>query len=56
MNPDILRLILPEKTASAHAVRRFSDPDRELLLPIIILLVADRGDFFLILSLVYILL
>ncbi len=52
MNTDLLRLILPEKSVS---VRR-TDSDREILLPIIILLIADRGDFFLILSLMYILL
>ncbi len=52
MNTDLLRLILPEKTVSA----RRADSDREILLPIIILLIADRGDFFLILSLMYILL
>ncbi len=56
MNTDLLRLILPAKSASPRNPERFSDSDREILLPIIILLIADRGDFFLILSLVYILL
>ncbi len=52
MNTDLLRLILPEKSVPA----RRKDSDSEILLPIIILLIADRGDFFLILSLMYILL
>ncbi len=52
MNTELLRLILPEKSAP---VRR-KDSDREILMPIIILLIADKGDFFLILSLMYILL
>ncbi len=55
MNPDVLRLILPEKSAGGCAARR-TDSDMQIILPIVILLIAEKSDFFLIFALLYILL
>ncbi len=52
MNENILRLILPSK--NPHSVNR-TDSDREIILPIVILLLAERCDIFLIFALLYIL-
>lgn len=54
MNPDILRLILSSENCRYEKVRH-ADNDRSVILPIIILLMAEKSDFFLIFSLLYIL-
>ena len=57
MNENILRLLLPAKNpckATQNTISR-SDSDREIILPIVILLMAERCDFFLIFALMYIL-
>lgn len=51
MNPDLLfRLLAPDSGRPSSA-----DNDRALILPIIILLLSEKCDFFLIFSLLYIL-
>lgn len=52
MNENLLRLLLPSKTP--HRTDR-TDSDGEIILPIVILLMAERCDFFLIFALIYIL-
>lgn len=56
MNPDLLKLILPERSCRGNMPCRNADSDRSIILPIVILLIADKCDFFLIFSLLYILL
>ncbi len=57
MNPDLLRIILPSKNPSGYSPHQsFSDSDRAIILPIVILLLAEKADFFLIFALLYILL
>ena len=57
MNESILRLILPQSCGdSPKQIRQSSaDNDRSLILPIIMLLMAEKADFFLIFALLYIL-
>ncbi len=57
MNENIMRLILPEKIVSDknYINRGGSDPDKALILPIIILLMAEKCDFIIIFCLLYIL-
>ncbi|MBQ2974092.1 MAG: hypothetical protein IJE19_07040 [Clostridia bacterium] len=55
MNENILRLILPSKNPCRTAKNSIGDGDREIILPIVILLLAERCDFFLIFALLYIL-
>lgn len=55
MNENIMRLILPPRdcdTAKEKPLNR--DSDRSLVLPVIILLLAEKADFFLIFALIYI--
>lgn len=54
MNPDILRLILPADNCRYMNQTTPTD-DRSVILPIIILLMSENCDFFLIFSLLYIL-
>lgn len=56
MNENLLSLLLPAKNP-CHTAKNAagSDSDREIILPIIILLMAERCDFFLIFALLYIL-
>ena len=54
MNEGILRLLLPEK--SARRPTYGGNSDREIILPIVILLIAEKCDFFLVFALIYILL
>jgi len=54
MNPDILRLILPFENCR-YEKQISSNDDRSIILPVIILLMAEKCDFFLIFSLLYIL-
>ena len=56
MNENLLRLILPTKKAEYRTAHSKSDSDREIILPIVILLMAEKCDFFLVFSLLYILL
>lgn len=57
MNPDLLRIILPPKNANGYLPHQNgTDSDRAIILPIVILLLAERADFFLIFALLYILL
>lgn len=53
MNESVLRLLLPVKNSRRENYS--GDSDREIILPIVILLMADRCDFFLIFALMYIL-
>lgn len=56
MNQNILRLLLPVKNSYLPPKNsKNADSDREIILPIVILLMADRCDFFLIIALMYIL-
>ncbi|MBQ2846646.1 MAG: hypothetical protein IJE74_00110 [Clostridia bacterium] len=55
MNENLLRLILPVKKAEYRFSQGRADSDREIILPIVILLMAEKCDFFLIFSLLYIL-
>lgn len=55
MNENLLRLLLPSKNPCRTNGANCTDSDREIILPIVILLMADRSDFFLIFALVYIL-
>lgn len=57
MNENILRLILPQRccNSSEKAMQNTPDNDRSLILPIIILLMAEKADFFLVFALLYIL-
>ncbi len=52
MNENLLRLLLPSKNPCRINT---ADSDREIILPIVILLMAERCDFFLIFALIYIL-
>ncbi len=52
MNENLLRLLLPSKSPCRT---NNTDADREIILPIVILLIADRCDFFLVFALMYIL-
>lgn len=54
MNPDILRLILSSDSCR-YEKSCTPDNDKSIILPIIILLMAEKSDFFLIFSLLYIL-
>lgn len=55
MNSDILRLILPSDSCRYENRPACYDSDRSIILPVIILLMAEKSDFFLIFSLLYIL-
>lgn len=57
MNENILRLILPQRCCEfpEHIPQNRADNDRSLILPIIILLMAEKADFFLVFALLYIL-
>lgn len=55
MNGDILRLILPADNCRYENPRTYVDSDRSIILPVIILLIAEKSDFFFIFSLLYIL-
>ena len=56
MNENILKILLPSKNPFIKEQhRQNSDSDREIILPLVILLMADRCDFFLIFALMYIL-
>lgn len=57
MNENILRLLLPAKNSGRAAQNNIShgDSDREIILPIVILLMAEKCDFFLVFALLYIL-
>ena len=57
MNENIISLLLPAKNPCREAQKSIShgDSDREIILPIVILLMAEKCDFFLIFSLMYIL-
>ncbi len=50
-----MRIILPERRCSSGIRNSSCDSDRSVILPIVILLMADRCDFGLIFSLIYIL-
>ena len=52
MNDNLLRLIMP----TLKAEKNFGNSDRNLILPLILLIAADSGDTSLIFSLLYILL
>lgn len=55
MNENILRLLLPSKGPIGSDGMNRQNSDREIILPIVILLMADRCDFFLVFALLYIL-
>lgn len=55
MNENILRLLLPSKSPASKNSAARTDSDREIIMPIVILLIADKCDFFLIFALMYIL-
>ena len=55
MNENILKILLPSKNPCPSNSKNPADTDREIVLPIVILLMADKSDFFLILALMYIL-
>ncbi len=55
MNENLLRLLLPSKSPCRQDGTSRTDSDREIILPIVILLMADRCDFFLVFALIYIL-
>lgn len=55
MNENILRLLLPSKSPCRTDGKTRTDSDREIIMPIVILLLADKCDFFLIFALIYIL-
>ncbi|MBR5562424.1 MAG: hypothetical protein IKW12_04660 [Clostridia bacterium] len=55
MNENILRLLLPSKSPTSKNSAVQTDSDREIILPIALLLMADKCDFFLIFALLYIL-
>ncbi len=55
MNENLLRLLLPSKSPSRTNGTSRTDSDREIILPIVILLMAEKCDFFLIFALLYIL-
>ena len=57
MNENFLRLLLPAKNPCKPTQNSISrgDSDREIILPIVVLLMAERCDFFLIFALMYIL-
>ncbi len=58
MNENILRLILPPNGCDfrkSKNPRTCAESDRSLILPIVVLLMAEKADFFLIFALLYIL-
>jgi hypothetical protein len=56
MNENLLSLLLPSKNPCRNEHnRRNADYDREIILPVVILLMAEKCDFFLIFALMYIL-
>lgn len=55
MNENILKLLLPSKSPGRSRARNSADSDREIILPIVVLLMAEGCDFFLIFALLYIL-
>ena len=55
MNEDILSLLLPSKNPYRNERYSRGDSDREIILPIMMLLMADGCDFFLVFALMYIL-
>ena len=56
MNENLLKILLPSKNpCTKQQSRRNTDSDREIILPVVILLMADGCDFFLIFALLYIL-
>lgn len=55
MNENLLRLILPKRNGEYPTFSDRTDNDFSLILPIIILLIAEKSDFFLIFALLYIL-
>lgn len=55
MNENILRLLLPSKNPAQKSTAARTDSDREIIMPIVLLLMADKCDFFLIFALIYIL-
>lgn len=57
MNNSPLRLVLPPNTACEQKAKPpapSADSDRNIILPLIILLLADRSDFFMVMTLLYI--
>ncbi len=58
MNENVLRLILPPNGCNfrkSKNPRSNAESDSSLILPIVILLMAEKADFFLIFALIYIL-
>ena len=55
MNENLLRLLLPSRSPGCSDGMSRQNSDREIILPIVILLMADKCDFFLIFALLYIL-
>ena len=55
MNENLLQLILPQRKCRYPAQTEHGENDYSLIFPIIILLVAEKADFFLIFALLYIL-
>lgn len=56
MNENILKILLPSKNPHIKEKSgRSADSDREIIMPIVILLMAEKCDFFLIFALMYIL-
>ncbi len=56
MNENILKILLPSKNPYIKEKSgRSADSDREIIMPIVILLMAEKCDFFLIFALMYIL-
>lgn len=57
MNENLMRLILPQRSCRypEYMPSDCADNDRSLIFPIIILLIAENADFFLIFALLYIL-
>lgn len=55
MNENLLRLLLPSKNPCRPNEPSRADSDREIILPLVILLMADGCDFFLVFALIYIL-
>lgn len=56
MNENILKILLPSKNPHIKEKSgQSADSDREIIMPIVILLMAEKCDFFLIFALMYIL-
>lgn len=55
MNENLLQLILPQRNCRYPTQDERTNNDFMLIFPIIILLVAEKSDFFLIFALLYIL-